>query len=81
MVNFWGGDASWKIDKNHNPHEAGFLKLDCSKAKNRLMWKPKWNLKYTLKSIVDWHHLYNNNGDVQKQCLKEINNYLINGKQ
>ena len=75
MVTYWGNDASWNLDKNNNPHEAGFLKLDCSKASNRLKWKPKWDLQLTLKSIVDWHQLYTNGGDIKKQCLKEINTY------
>ena len=75
MVKSWGGDVSWSLDKNNNPHEAGFLKLDCSKASNRLKWNPKWNLQLTLKSIVDWHQLYINGGDIKKQCLKEINTY------
>ena len=70
-----GNNASWSLDKNNNPHEAGFLKLDCSKASNRLKWNPKWNLQLTLKSIVDWHQLYSNGGDYKKQCLKEINTY------
>ena len=75
MVTYWGNNASWNLDKNNNPHEAVFLKLDCSKASNRLKWNPKWNLQLTLKSIVDWHQLYTNGGDLKKQCLKEINNY------
>ncbi|MDA9325358.1 CDP-glucose 4,6-dehydratase [Flavobacteriales bacterium] len=75
MVESWGGNASWNLDKNNNPHEAGFLKLDCSKASNRLKWNPKWNLQLTLKLIVDWHQLYTNGGDLKKQCLKEINTY------
>ena len=75
MVTFWGNNASWSLDKNNNPHEAGFLKLDCSKAAYRLKWNPKWNLQLTLKSIVRWHQLYINGGDIKKQCLKEINNY------
>ena len=75
MVTYWGNNASWNLDKNNNPHEAGFLKLDCSKASNRLKWNPKWNLELTLKSIVDWHKLYTNGGDIKKQCLKEINTY------
>ena len=66
---------SWSLDKNNNPHEAGFLKLDCSKALSRLKWKPKWNLQLTLRSIVEWHQIYSNGGDVKKQCLKEINTY------
>ena len=75
MVERWAGNASWSLDKNNNPHEAGFLKLDCSKASNRLKWNPKWNLQFTLNSIVDWHKLYSNGGDIKKQCLKEINTY------
>ena len=75
MVESWGGNASWSLDKENNPHEAGFLKLDCSKAASRLKWKPKWDLQLTLKSIVDWHQHYTNGGDLKKQCLKEINNY------
>jgi CDP-glucose 4,6-dehydratase len=75
MVKYWGNNASWSVDKNNNPHEAGFLKLDCSKALNRLKWNPKWNLQLTLKSIVDWHQLYASGGDIKKQCLKEINTY------
>ena len=75
MVSSWGNNASWSLDKKNNPHEAGFLKLDCSKASNRLKWNPKWNLQLTLKSIVDWHQIYTNGGDIKKQCLKEINNY------
>jgi len=76
MVTSWGNNASWSLDKNNNPHEAGFLKLDCSKASNRLKWQPKWNLQLTLKLIVSWHQIYVNGGDMKKQCLKEINNYI-----
>lgn len=75
MVTFWGNNASWILDNKNNPHEAGFLKLDCSKAATRLKWKPKFKLQSTLKSIVDWHQLYINEADLKKQCLKEINNY------
>ena len=75
MVESWGGNANWCLDKENNPHEAGFLKLDCSKASNRLNWNSKWNLEFTLKSIVEWHQIYSNGGDVKKQCLKEIRTY------
>jgi CDP-glucose 4,6-dehydratase len=77
MVTYWGNNASWSLDKNNNPYEAGFLKLDCSKASNRLKWNPKWNLQLTLKSIIDWHQLYINGADIKNLCLKEINTYSI----
>ena len=75
MVTYWGNNASWSIDKNNNPHEAGFLKLDCSKASNRLKWNPKWNLQETLEMIVNWHQNYLKGINMKKECLKEINKY------
>jgi len=75
MVTSWGNNASWSIDKNNNPHEAGFLKLDCSKASNRLKWNPKWNLQETLEMIVNWHQNYLKGINMKKECLKEINKY------
>lgn len=75
MVEMWDGNVSWCLDENNNPHEAVFLKLDCSKAASRLNWKPKWDLQLALKSIVDWHQIYINGGNVKIQCLKEINDY------
>ena len=71
----WSNGASWKLDDNNNPHEAVFLKLDCSKAANRLKWFPKWNLDYTLQSIIDWQKIFLNGGDVKAQCIKEIKKY------
>ena len=52
MVDNWGEGARWELDENNNPHEAGFLKLDCSKAANKLKWEPRWDLEETLKLIV-----------------------------
>ena len=76
MVTFWGNNVSWILDKNNNLHEARFLKLDCSKASNRLKWNPKWNLQLTLKSIVDWHKHYLKGINVKNECLNEINKYI-----
>jgi CDP-glucose 4,6-dehydratase len=75
MVTNWGNGASWKLDEKNNPHEAGYLKLDCSKAAMRLDWYPKWNLEQTLESIVNWHQLFLTQESIQKQCLQEIAKY------
>ena len=75
MVTNWGNGASWQLDKNNNPHEAGYLKLDCSKAAMRLNWYPKWNLEYTLESIINWHQHYIAQKNIQEQCLLEIAKY------
>lgn len=75
MVNIWGENASWKLDKNPQPHEATFLKLDCSKAKTFLKWEPKWSIKTVLKRIHDWNRVFLTNGDLRKKCIEEINDY------
>jgi CDP-glucose 4,6-dehydratase len=75
MVANWGDGASWEIDEQNNPHEANFLKLDCSKAANRLEWEPKWTLEDTLQMITDWHYNYLNGNDIKLECLKEIEKY------
>lgn len=75
MVQKWDGKASWELDKNNNPHEAGFLKLDCSKAQSILKWKPTWDLETTLTKIVAWHQAWLNKEDMQQACLDEIVSY------
>lgn len=75
MVTNWGNGASWELDKNNNPHEAGYLKLDCSKAAMRLNWYPKWNLEHTLESIINWHQHFIAQKNIQEQCLLEIAKY------
>lgn len=78
MVDKWGKGASWELDKNNNPHEAGYLKLDCSKAATQLNWYPKWNLEDTLESIINWHQNYIAQKNIQEQCLLEIAKYIKN---
>ncbi|WP_162344230.1 CDP-glucose 4,6-dehydratase [Cyclobacterium salsum] len=75
MVSIWEGAASWKLDENPQPHEARFLKLDCSKAKTGLNWYPKWEIEKVLKKILDWHDRFRNGSDMQVHCLNEINTY------
>lgn len=75
MVATWGAGAAWELDKNNNPHEAGFLKLDCSKAKQKLHWESQWNLEYTLSLIVNWHQAWRDGKNMHEQCLTEITNY------
>ncbi|WP_281298241.1 CDP-glucose 4,6-dehydratase [Flavobacterium limnophilum] len=75
MVSTWGEGAGWELDPNNHPHEAGFLKLDCSKAATRLHWHPKWNLQHTLSLIVNWHQDWKAGKNINEKCLQEIANY------
>ena len=50
----WGSGAAWRVQGDDGPHEANFLKLDCSKAKTMLGWKPKWNIKIAIRKTVEF---------------------------
>ncbi|MBN3194586.1 CDP-glucose 4,6-dehydratase [Pectobacterium versatile] len=76
MVEAWGDEASWVLDKGEHPHEAHYLKLDCSKAKMRLNWSPVWRLEETLNRIVDWHKAWLSGADMRQVSLNEINDYM-----
>jgi len=75
MISKWP-NSSWELDNNSNPHEAGFLKLDISKAKSKLDWSPVWELSQTLERIVSWHQAWLNKDDMQAVCLTEIEEYM-----
>lgn len=75
MCRFWGDEATYEIDDGDHPHEAHYLKLDCSKAGARLGWHPRWNLEKALSSIIDWVTVYRSAGDLRKCCLEQISSY------
>ena len=74
MISKWP-NSSWELDNNSNPHEAGFLKLDISKAKSKLGWSPVWELSHTLEKIINWHQAWLSKEDIQAVCLAEIKEY------
>ncbi len=80
MVTKWGSGADWKLDEGDHPHEAGYLKLDISKAKSRLQWQPTWHLEDTLERIVQWHQAWLNQENMQAVCLNEIQDYMSDRK-
>jgi CDP-glucose 4,6-dehydratase len=76
----WGDGATWHIAGGSHPHEAHYLKLDCSKAYAMLGWSPRWNLSQALKAIVTWHkaHSEHRTGeDMRALCLQQINEYAL----
>jgi len=71
----WGNTASFAMDKGAHPHEAHYLKLDCSKAKVELGWKPYLSLDKAISSIVEWTRAYKEGRDLAAECLKQIKDY------
>lgn len=72
---FWGDGARWEQDEQEHPHEANYLKLDCSKARARLGWEPRWNLERALEATVQWYRAYQSGDDVRQLTLRQIEEY------
>ena len=58
------------------PHEANFLKLDCSKLKYTFGWKPRWNVEQTMDKLVEWYFNYSCGMSVNKCMEAQINDYV-----
>ena len=72
----WGNGARFEIDQNDNPHEATYLKLDCTKAKNLLGWKPRVDIHQALDWTVSWYKQYKDNPySVYDFTLYQIHQY------
>jgi CDP-glucose 4,6-dehydratase len=76
FCNLWGKGASFSIDRDPQPHEANYLKLDCSKAKVELSWTPKWDIVTALESIVAWHKAYLAGENIRDFTLNQIDTYF-----
>ena len=72
MAQAWGDGARWHVDTTAHLHEAHYLKLDCSKARQQLGWQPRWELTETLDRIVRWHKACATGADARALCLAEI---------
>jgi len=67
--------ARWEIETTKQPHEAGLLKLDSSKAKARLGWTPHWNLDTALNKTIEWHQAWRNGLDMVEVTCSQISSY------
>lgn len=67
---------AWCIDQSMNPHEARVLKLDSTKARERLNWRPVWSLETALDQTVDWYNAYKEGEDMFNVSLNQINLFL-----
>ena len=77
----WGNDARWENKWTGGPHEANFLKLDCSKLKSTFGWKPKWNISDAVQKTCEWAKTWLNGGNIPIIMDKQIEEYMNGGKQ
>ena len=71
----WGQGASWQVDTGEHPHEASHLKLDISKAVQRLHWQPTLRLDQALDLIVDWASAWQAGSDMRVVTMAQITAY------
>ncbi len=77
FCNAWGSGATWKnLSEANAPHEANFLKLDCSKAKSVLGWHPKWTINNAIVKIVEWEKAVQNGVLAREITDKQIKEYF-----
>ncbi|MCI9558155.1 CDP-glucose 4,6-dehydratase [Candidatus Ventrimonas sp. KK005] len=71
----WGQEARWVSQGDGGPHEANFLKLDCSKLKHVLGWRPRWNIREALELTVEWSKAYLEGEEILAVMDRQIGSY------
>ena len=73
----WGEDAKWENQAEENaPHEANFLKLDCSKIKSTFGWKPRWHMEECMEKVCEFSKVWLAGGDIPAEMDKEIKEFF-----
>ena len=78
ITSHWGEQVSWKLDEQSNLHEASYLKLDCSKAKQQLAWEPRWDLTQGLLSTIEWYKAFQESKPMRQQTVLQIKQFVEN---
>lgn len=71
-----GDSVKWIDRYDGGPHEANFLKLDCSKLKNTFGWRPRWNVETTMEKIVEWSVRYLAGEDIARCMERQIEEFV-----
>lgn len=72
-----GQQVTWRNEYDGGPHEANFLKLDCSKLKGTFGWKPVWNVEKAVEKIVEWTMAYHGGEDIEEIMNRQIREFLF----
>lgn len=70
------GNLSWRCEESRGPHEANYLKLDCSKIRSRLGWRPRWTYREMLEKTAEWTREYVRGADVAEIMRCQIAEYM-----
>ncbi len=76
FIRHWGEGMQWQTTDYQGPHEANFLKLDCSKLKSVFAWQPKWDLDKAVREVVVWSKCWRDDGDIAGCMDSQIRDFL-----
>lgn len=80
FVRIWGEGLQWVNQYDGGPHEANFLKLDCSKLKTTFGWAPRWDLETAITKVAEWTKCWAGGGDVRACMNRQIEEYIGGNK-
>ncbi len=72
----WGGGQDYEFKTKVGPHEANFLKLDCSKLKSVMGWAPRWNVEQAIEKTIEWTKVYLNDAGIPEAIDRQIKDFL-----
>ena len=73
----WGDGVSWKnVAENNAPHEANFLKLDCTKIKSVFGWNPRWGIQEAIQKTCEWNKVWFSKGSIPNIMDQQIREFL-----
>lgn len=74
---YWGEEATWEnVAEKDAPHEANFLKLDCSKIKSVFNWKPRWHIEECIDMTCRFSKIWLSEGNIPEEMDREIKEFL-----
>jgi CDP-glucose 4,6-dehydratase len=76
VAELWGYDSGWQQDKNSNPHEAGLLALDATKATELLKWRNKLMFRDAIEWTVDWKKKYLSGASARELSQAQLRRFL-----
>jgi CDP-glucose 4,6-dehydratase len=80
FCNDWGEGQKWVDQSIEGPHEAQYLKLDCSRIKENLGWEPRWSIDIALRKTIEWTKGYLGGVNVNSLMNIQIEQYLAAGE-
>jgi CDP-glucose 4,6-dehydratase len=71
----WGSDATWESGSAEQPHEAHHLRLDSTRARERLQWQPRWSVDQAIDGAIAWYRAHESGENMYAYTTTQIESY------